>query len=414
MRSPMWTYIRGMVTIRVRGERVEELINRLIARGMDVWDIRTIRGNPDASGDGPGEVEVEMRMHVSDFFRLRPHLKETGCRARVSGRKGLPFQLRRLGKRKFFAIGLLFFVAGLYLLSSLVWTVEVEGNETIEQQAVLEAARKLGIRPMQWKFRLPSPDEMGRELVKQLPQASWVGVRVDGTAVLIKVVEARTPEPRPLLSPRHLVSRHDAVVTDIFAEQGRPVVQPNARVKRGDVLISGIIGDEHNSQVVVARGKVFGLVWYEYMIEVPLKIKYKVYTGNWRQKHYAVIGGRALQVSGFGGDKYEQAESIPRLSVLHWRNRPLGIGWMTEKVMETVEVEQSLDAETAKAAGLEQAAAELLLAAGADAEIREQKILHVKTESGKVYIKALFEVRQEISKELPIVPEHAIPDRQGE
>lgn len=402
MRSPIVAYLRGSVKVEVRGKRQHELINQLIAKKMTIWNIKPL---PNGT--------TRLELFISDFFRLRTLLKETGCRIHIIERYGFPFFVARIGRRKFFAAGMIFFVLGLYLLSSIVWEVNVEGNERIDRQTVIAAAKKHGIYPMQWKFRMSSPAELSKQLLSELPDASWIGVNIVGTKVHIKVVESTMPEKRPLLSPRHLVSTSDAVVTKIVAEQGRPRVQPNTRVKRGDVLISGILGNEEQQRIVVAKGTVYGLVWYEYAIEVPLKLNYKVYTGNWHTRKYATFGNRGLRLTGYGKPKYEHQEIIEQRSGLHWRDVKLPIGWLEEKVMEVNIVEQTLQPEEAKAIALQQARAELLLVAGEDAEIKEQKILHERTESGKVYMKVLFEVNQQITKEQPIVPNN-LDDNQGE
>lgn len=140
----------------------------------------------------------------------------------VTGRNGLPFRLARLWKRKFLLLGLLLFGIGLLLLSSMVWSIKVEGNQFIASEDILDAARQEGIYPFQWIWRMEEPDKLSREMTSRMPGLSWVGVQRTGTSITIQVVEADKPENKPLLSQRHLISRTDAVVTEIYAEQGRP------------------------------------------------------------------------------------------------------------------------------------------------------------------------------------------------
>lgn len=392
LKTSVWSYLRGCVKLQIRGEGQEELINRMAERRMTVWDVRVTK-----------EGHIELVLHLSDFFRIRELLKQTSCRMHVMERHGLPFVLSRVEKRKFFVVGAFLFIVGLYLLSSVVWKVDIVGNERIDRQTVLEAARKHGIYPMQWKFRMGESSALSNKLMNELPGTAWIGVKVRGTHVEIEIVEAKEPEKKPLLSPRNLVSKSDAVITKIFAEQGRPMVVPNQRVRRGDMLISGELGEGEARQIVVAKGRVFGLVWHEMAIEVPMSLKYKAYTGETKTKQYVVLGDYAIQLTGYGKNKFTQKESTQSRKGLSWRNVKLPVGWMKEKIMEVEYIERKLDKEEAKAAGLEQAKAHLLSAIGSETVIRDQKILHEKTESGKVYMKVLFEVEQEIGSEQPIV-----------
>ncbi|SDC72385.1 similar to stage IV sporulation protein [Paenibacillus sp. UNCCL117] len=385
--------LQGFVRVEVTGGRPERLVNLLSEKRMSVWDIRYL-----------DQHRITFHITVRDFFRLRPLLKETGSGLRIRGKEGMPFWLDKLEKRKFFAIGLLGFVIGIYLLSSMVWQVKVEGNETITPERILQAAKEEGIFRTQWKFRLREPSELARGLQSRLPDAAWIGVEVRGTHVIVKVVEARIPVKPPLMNPRHLVASKNALVTDIFAEKGRPLVKPNTYVRKGDILISGLLGDETNTQTVVASGTVKGIVWYKPTVEVPLVRSYKVYTGESKLRSYLVLGSRAVQLTGYGSMPFEQTETIQDRKSLSWRSYVLPIGWLKEKVMEVQIQEHPLEAKEAAAIGLEQAKASILSESGKGSRVISEKILHEKAENGKVYMEVLLEVEEPIAVEQPIVP----------
>jgi similar to stage IV sporulation protein len=174
-------------------------------------------------------------------------------------------------------------------------------------------------------------------------------------------------------------------------------------VKKGDVLISGILGGDGLHVNVPAEGTVKGLVWHEYDITSPLVRKAKTYTGERRTVWHAVLGDRSLKVSGFGEPPFAKYESVLRQENAAWRGIVLPIGRIRETQLEVTFVERRLTEEEAAAEGLLQARADILRKAGADAVIRAEKILHRKTENGKVYMKVLFEVEQSITDEMPLV-----------
>jgi similar to stage IV sporulation protein len=294
-------------------------------------------------------------------------------------------------------------MAVLILLSSIIWEVDVVGNETIPEERILAAAKAEGLHPLQWSFRLKTPDELSRRMLNRLPELSWIGFDRSGTKVTIKVVEAAKPQEKEGQSPRNLISTSDAVITEIIAERGKPAVRKNMRVKKGDVLISGWIGSEENRQAVVSEGTVRGLVWHEYDIVSPLVRQYKVYTGESKNLRYLVVGKHALKLTGYGKRKFDRYETISDQLWLHWRDYKIPLGWLKEKEMEVAVERQTIGKEEAAAAGLERAKADIWSRYGRDAVIREQKILHEKTENGKVYMKVLFEVEQNIAQEQPIV-----------
>ncbi|MEG6589927.1 sporulation protein YqfD [Paenibacillus barengoltzii] len=388
MKSPALNQLRGIVTVTVRGGSIEQLVNELSHQGIDIWDVQPLPGG-----------QMNMKIALPDFFRLRPLLKRTGCRLSVQGRSGVPFVLGRVWKRKGFITGFALFIAAIFCLSSLVWDVEVVGNKEIASQDILQAARQEGIYPFQWIFRLPEQDKLSAELSRKLPGTSWVGVTRTGTKITIQVVEATKPKDQKLVSPSHLVSKHDAVITHIYAERGQPEVRKNDRVKKGQVLVSGFQG----GKPIMPVAKIRGIVWHEYNIQVPLVYKQKVYTGERKQRGYLYFGDTAIQFTGYGKVSYAQSETMTDQDPLTWRGWKLPIGWMTEKVMETTELELKRTEEQAKQEGIERAKRDILAKYGTDSVILDQKILHEKADNGKVYIKVHFEVEQNIAEEVPIV-----------
>lgn len=392
MRAGIFRYLQGYVKIEIRGQRIEPCLNLAAAKGFRAWQIHRTAART-----------AECYVTLKDFFRLRTVLKETGCRVHVLGRFGFPFFLDKLEQRKFFSASMVVFVVGIYLLSSLVWNVQVSGNEKVATADILLAAKEEGIYPFQWKFRMKDIDRLAKALQTRLPGTAWVGVNIQGTQVEIKVVESDVPEKKPLRNPRHLVSTADAVVTDIFVDKGRPVVKLNQRVRQGDILVSGIIGDEEYQEIIVAEGIVRGLVWHEYKITVPLKQKVRSFTGAKKERSYLVVGNRALQLTGYGKLGFEKFETIASRKELQWKNYKFPLGWLHEKIMQVEYEVEPVAQKEAKQLGLKHAREDILEKYGMDAKIMYEKILHEEVEDGKVYMKVLFEVDEMISKELPIV-----------
>ncbi|MFB9280053.1 sporulation protein YqfD [Cohnella cellulosilytica] len=391
MKGNWVAYARGYVWVKLIGEASERFVNLATRERIDLWHISFTP-----------EGEMTFGVAIPDFFRMRALLKESGCRTRIISRHGLPFRLARLSRRKTFAAGMLGFVLALFVLSTLIWDVRVEGNSAIPEEKIRQAARAEGIYDYQWSFRLGDAATLSQRLALRLPEAAWVGVDKRGTSVTITVVESTKPESKELEGPRHLVAKADAVVTRIVAENGRPKVERNDRVRKGDILISGILGEGNNSKQVVSKGKVMGLVWHEYRIVSPLQAKTRNLTGESKERGYLVIGSRALQILGYGGEPFERSQIRTELQKARLWNMELPFGTMKEHELEVVEIGKKLTSAEAKEVGLAQARAELLAKAGKDATIKAENILHEHTENGKVLLTVLFEVEQSIEVERPI------------
>lgn len=400
MKGQWLSFMRGSVRVRLVGGDSRIFLNAAGSNRIELWGIAYDR-----------EGRLSFWVSVPDFFSLRPLLRMAGSRPRVLERRGLPFKLGRLSRRKTFAGGLLFFVAALFALSTLVWDVQVHTDDTVPEAEIRKAAAAEGIRPLQWSPRLPDATELAHRLARRLPDAAWVGVEKSGTRYVINVIRSNKPEVNKESGPSDLIAKADAVVTRIVAESGKPQVARNARVRKGETLISGQLGEADRVKLVASEGEVRGLVWYEYGIVSPLARSTNYYTGDSADRTYLVIGNRALQTSGYGQEPYAASNTFADWRTFKWGSWTLPFAILKEKEMAVEKRSERLTPGAARDAGLAQARAEALSAAGEDAVIKAEKILHEQTENGKVMIRVLFEIEQSIAVRRPIATD---PKTQGE
>lgn len=401
MRYGLKEWTEGYVTITVRGKRFERFLNMAVREGLRIWNIRRV-----------GEETCRCDILIADYFRLRPFLRETGCRSHVEQREGLPFWLVRLRRRSGLGIGAVLFFVGLYMLSSFVWTVEVTGTKQMSPQKVLQAAEQIGIKEGAWKVKLKEPLMLRKELMNLLPEASWIGVTIQGTKVTLNIVEKDDPVKPIVLGPRHLVAKKRAVIHTILPEAGRSQVKVNQFVEKGQVLVSGIIGSEERQQAVAARGTVMGEVWYTSDASVPLKQTHYRLTGERQEQQYLIVGPYAVQVWPWNKQGFARYESEESRFIPSYAGYTSPIGWKQVTQAEVVESQVELSTEEAIAYAKRFAREDILRKAGKDAVIREEKVLHATTENGKVYVSIHFSVIEDIAVEQPIVgvPQSPEPD----
>lgn len=392
MRNGIREWVDGHVTITVRGKRFERLLNMAVRDGIRIWNIRRV-----------GAEVSRCDILIRDYFRLRPLLKETGCRCHVEQRDGLPFWLRRIRRRSGLAIGAALFLIGLYMLSTFVWSVEVSGTKLVDPRRVIQAAEQVGIKEGAWKVKLKEPLALQKELLSLLPEASWVGIEIQGTKVMLQVVEKDAPvKPQPT-GPRHLVAKKRAVIHKILPEVGRSQVTINQFVEKGQVLISGIIGNDARQQAVSARGKVQGEVWYVSNATVPIKQTMYRLTGEKLLHQYLLVGPYAIYVWPFEKQSFAQAEAVEERFVPSYAGYSSPIGWKKVLYSQTETVQSELSVEEATELAKKFAREDVLQKAGKDAFIQDEKVLHVTSENGKVYVSIHFSVIEDIAIEQPLV-----------
>jgi similar to stage IV sporulation protein len=389
-------WLMGFVILQMWGKYVERFINLAIRNGLEIWDIKR------TSND-----QFLIKMRIKHFFRLRPLLKETGTRMRIVKKIGFPFFLKRALSRKGIIAGFIFFFVILYMLSSMIWRVEIYGLEEITRGEVLSAAQEIGIKEWNFKWRLKDLDTLQRELTKRLDKASWIGVRFDGVVAKITVVEKVSPDNKKAMNPRHLVAKKKAVVKNIFAQEGFPKVHVNQLVTPGQILISGLIGpegDPSRQQAVPARGEVWGEVWYDKLITVPLKREINHLTGKSNTDHYLILGKYGIKMWGYGRKNEPDVAKVEEdRSYIHIGKYRLPIGWKTEEKFEAEKEVHSISKEEAIKIGLEYGRKNLLQRTGVGSQIIQEKVLRQWVENDKLMIKVHYVILEEISKENPII-----------
>lgn len=285
----LWYSLRGYVRIRAKGFSAERFMNMAAFRGVYLWDI---------AYEG---AAVTMKAAGGSLDILEACAQKTGCSMEILGWGGLPAFLRRFRRRQVWSAGLLLFAAGLYLLSSFIWTVRVEGNERLETAELLSACEDMGVKPGVWKRGVDTVEVTNRLLV-QFSDISWVSVGIKGTDVTIKLAETIEKAERiDRETPCDIVASADGVIVQITAERGTPKVKPGDVVKKGDVLISselliGLEGEDQHTEYTAAEGAVTARIWQRLTEELPLQYEEIQYSGVEKENHSIVFSEKELDI----------------------------------------------------------------------------------------------------------------------
>ena len=264
-------------------------MNMAAFRGIYLWDV-TREG-----------AAMTMKAAGSSLDILQACAEKTGCSMEVLGRGGLPVFFRRFRRRQVWTAGLLCFAAGLYLLSSFIWTVRVEGNERLTEEELLSVCGEMGLKPAVWKRRVDT-EAITNGLLLRFSDISWVSVGVEGTDVTIKLAETIEKAERiDRETPCDIVAAQDGVIVQITAERGTPKVQAGDVVKKGDILISseliiGLEGEEQHTAYTAAEGTITARIWQKLTEEMPLRYKEVVYNGVEKENHSLLFGERELDI----------------------------------------------------------------------------------------------------------------------
>lgn len=381
----LWDFLNGYLILRLYGQRVADLINWATRENIGLWQIRYLK-------DGA----VQMKIRKQDFWQLWPHIRQTQTKMRLERKVGFPFIVRNVWRRKAFLFGAFCFVMSLYVLTSLVWSVDIEGTNRLSPQTVREVARQVGIYPGQWRGRLADTDLLQHQMLDKIPELSWVGVRIQGTHVQIQVVEKVPGWKSVAEGPQHIVARKAGTIREIFVYQGKAVVSRGQFVRPGEVLISGALGD--GSTHVTAKGKVEADVWYTSNVVVPRVAKRLVLTGQEVKREYIKIGSFSIKVWGYGKPPFSYYHERDEEQPITLGSIPLPFSLRHVTLQEEKVEELVYTPEEARKKALALAQADVATKMSKDGRVYAQKILQEKFEHDKLYVRVWTDVIEDIGK----------------
>lgn len=390
----LWYYLHGYVIIEVSGFSVERFVNMAAYRGIYIWDIC------------PQGVVIRMKVSKQGCQLLDECAQKTGCRYTIIEERGLPSAIRKYQKRKILVLGVLFFMIGLYLLSSFIWIVEVKGNERIAEADILLACEEMGLKPGAWKPRV-NLEEVTEGLLEGFSDIAWASVKIKGTNVRVDLVET-IPQPEIVdkHTPSNVIAQKDGMIVSIAAEAGSPLRKAGDVVKSGDILISGeiksVVGDEtEQSQLVRARGAVFAKVWEIMEDELPLTYTEKQYTDECKKDYSIIIKDSILNII-----KPRIEDGLYDKEKVYEKNAAIGdyklpIALAKEEYKKYIEVSKERTVEEAKEElkqSLTKRANELQLREGSIQDIS----ISYEEEADKVTARAIITIIERIDEEQKI------------
>lgn len=392
MKNKWMYFFTGSVRVLIEGVGTERFINQCVREGIYVWNVKR-----NASGT------VSFFIPLNDVHALRKVVRNSDCQCRFTKRKGLPFWIKRSKKNWGFVSGIIAFFMITFILSNMVWDIDIQGAEPKTEHLVEKELKKIGIKKGSFQFLMPEPEEIQKRVLDEVEEITWVGVDLIGTTYHIEVVEKKEPPEREYVSPRHIVAKKDAVISRMFVEKGMPMVEIHDHVKKGQILVSGIIGNEKDEKLVGAKGEIFGETWYVTNVEVPIESTFEVLSGNYRAKHKIQLFDLSIPIWGFKKVEYKQykKERVEKpLNFLHFK---LPISYIHETYRESETALRNYSKEEAIEKGLTLATKNLEEKLKDGEEITEEKVLHESFENGKVKMKILFQVIEDIAETKPIV-----------
>lgn len=392
--------IRGYVVVRLRDANFEKIMNLLRKKGIAMWDVEK------------KENEIKFKISYDDYRKYQDIIKET--RMETIKKKGLALNLRKIKVRKGFVGGLFILLICLYLLSSLVWNVQVIGtnNTTAKKIKLVLEENEIKVPVSQGSLETKSIETM---LYKNFDNFKFVEVYVEGSNLIIFVKE-KTIEKADIRKndPTSIISRKNAIISKVIAKSGQPVVKEGDVVYEGQTLIMGIIKNKNSEEFVMvpSEGTVYAKTYYNFEMKEEKIRDVNVSTDNRKVSFFLKINGKNVKIIGdkapYENYNYkERTIAVPVLSSL--TNIKIVKGVYYEETVKKIEIDENTAQNKMKVAMYD----DLVKKCNMDSKILKSSINFTEDEH-YYYLRAQIEVMEDIGESVKIYPMTDVKDELNE
>lgn len=386
-------YIRGSVTLCVKGFFIEKFLNLCAEKNIFIWDISHKKNNT-----------VMLKMSINGFKKIRNTAYKTRSEIKIIQKSGLPFVLENGKSRKGLFAGAFLAVLIFFALSSFVWEISVEGNEKMSEEKIISLLSECGFKigTPRWKI---DANEIKNKMLLKSDALSWIWVDVRGTRAVATVREKKeAPKIYDESAASNIVAKRNGLITGIAATNGIAVVKEGDVVAKGDLLISGVSESSVSGyKYINSSGTVKARTWYENEGQTSLVKTNFSKTSKKISKNTVNFFG--FDVLLYWNDKipfkfYEEETKNHRLRI--GKNAPLPVEIKRKIYYELEKKETKISLEDAVKAEGDSLKKELDKTIGEEVSIVKKDVEFNEGENGTINVKVIYECIEDIAENVPI------------
>ncbi|WP_058992708.1 sporulation protein YqfD [Sarcina ventriculi] len=365
----------GIIKIEVKLFNSEQFLNILWNSGIRIHNIKKI-----------DKSTIIMEINYEDYNAVKEVVKKIQGKVSIISSKGGIFFLGRVKRKVGIVIGFFSFIIFLYVLSNFIWSIDIQTKMYISPYEIRAQLKELGVLEGVSKSSI-DVYELEEKLQNLNSDIMWSNIRVEGSTLKVTIEEKITP-PLEVEKDTDLgvVAKMDGEVKRIYTTSGTAAVKAGDVVKAGDILVYPYEGTGEYQYDVVARGSVLANTFYEKVIELQISGE-KIYrTGNMDSEIYIKIADKKiyLKKSTKNFNNYDKIEEDGKYihKNIYYEKKSSSIEETEEEIVN--EAVERLYNSTKKEITRK-------------AQIVDKIISKESIENGKILLKVLFVVEQDIA-----------------
>lgn len=369
--------------LKISGKNPKYFIKTLIQEKILFYNLESTKDN------------IKITVSYEDYLKIK-EIKTT-YKIEIINRYGKSKLKYLFDKYLFFIMSLLFGIIIIYLLSNIIFKVEVIHSSKYIRNLVKNDLEDLGIKKYRFKVSFEKQEEIVRKILeKEKDNIEWLEIENIGTSYTVKVEQRKKNKEEKECKKRNIVARKDAMILQIDALEGEVVKKKYDYVKKGDVIISGLI---YNKETIVSKrcatGNVYGEVWYKVTVDVPINYKEVTTTGKSKYK---------LEVSLFNNNYtlFNKYKTYKRKKISLIKSNILPIEINLTNYLETKEKKEFYTLKNVGNKALKLAEEKLKTTLTENDSVISKNVLKKVRKKSRIEVEVFFKVKEDITDTVSI------------
>lgn len=259
MKNYLLYLIRSKIILKVQGKNINNFIKRLRNNNIDLLNIKYI------------DEYIFITIYKSDYSKVLDI--KTIYDIDVISYKGLIKVKKDIINNKIIIIFIILSIFFIYLLSNTTFSIDVITNDFKMEKELINDLSSFGIKKYKLKKSYKELQSIKESIKnKYKDRIEWIEIESVGTKYIVRYEPRIIDKKEEKYAYRNIISKKDAVITNILVSSGEVVKSINTYVKKGEVIVSGKINlNETTKDIISSNGTIYGEVWYKVNIKYPYK-----------------------------------------------------------------------------------------------------------------------------------------------
>lgn len=382
MKNSVLYLIESKLNINIKGHNIERFIKRLKNNNIDILNITYI-----------SKDEINIKIYKKEYNKV---IKlKTIYEVEIISYYGLIKTKNNLLNNKYIIIFILISLIWLYIITSLIFEIDVITNDSKMEKILISELESMGIKKYNFKKNYIELQQIKKKLLNNhKEQLEWIEIENVGTKYIIRYeprIKNKINNNTPL---RNIIAKKDCVIRDMTISSGQILKEVDSYVKKGDIIVSGYIALNGSvKDTVSSSGSVYGETWYKVAINYPYKYKEVYETGN--SKDVLVVKFLSKDIELLNFKKYN-TKNIMEKTIL--KNNILPIKFVKQKQFETKVVDEINTEEELIDKAVNLAIKKMEEKLNENEYVKDYKVLNKTKHSDSITLNIFFNVIEDVTE----------------